>query len=93
MFSEDGSYGNSFGIEEVPTFSSSKLYINKAGGVRINVMLRRVRATIAAVQKQEIFTYSECSVALVIQHAKRLRRMINVICGLSDCTIFLHIIS
>jgi hypothetical protein len=37
-------------------------------------------------------TYSECvSVALAIQHAKRMRRI--VICGLSDSTIFFHIIS
>jgi hypothetical protein len=35
------------------------------------------------------FTYSECvSVALVIQHPKRIRRII--IRGLSGCTIFFH---
>jgi len=38
-------------------------------------------------------TYSECvSVALVIQYAKGMRRNVNVICGLSDCTAFLYII-
>jgi hypothetical protein len=38
-------------------------------------------------------TYSECvSVALFIQHAKRMRRII-LSCDLSGCTIFFHIIS
>jgi hypothetical protein len=38
-------------------------------------------------------TYSECvSVALVIQHAFRMCRII-VTCGLSGCTIFFYIIS
>jgi len=36
-------------------------------------------------------TYSECVfLALVIQHAKRFAR--NLICGLSGCILFLHII-
>jgi hypothetical protein len=39
-------------------------------------------------------TYSECvSVALVIQHAKRMHHVIFVICSLSDSTVFFHIIS
>ena len=42
--------------------------------------------------KAIIITYSECVfVALCIQHAMRMRHI--VICGLSDSTTFLHIIS
>jgi hypothetical protein len=42
-----------------------------------NVTLRRVRVTIVAVEKAISITYSECmSIALVIQHAKRTRRII-----------------
>ena len=42
-----------------------------------NATLRRVSLTIAAMEKQLSITYSECtSVALVIQHAKRMRRII-----------------
>ena len=42
--------------------------------------------------KDVTFTYYESmSVAVVIQHAMRMRRI--VICGLSGSTIFVHIIS
>jgi hypothetical protein len=52
--------------------------------------LWRVRATIVAVEEKNI-TYSECVfVALIIQHAMRMRRI--VICGLSSSTLFFHII-
>jgi hypothetical protein len=45
--------------------------------VRINITLRRVRVTTVAMEKAISITYSECvSVALVIQHAKRMRRII-----------------
>ena len=43
-----------------------------------NVTLRRVRVTIAAVEKTISITYSECVfVNLVTQHAKRMRRIIQ----------------
>jgi hypothetical protein len=51
--------------------------LNKTRNVCINLTFRRVRVTIVAVEKQVSITYSECvSVALVIQHAKRMRRVI-----------------
>jgi hypothetical protein len=50
---------------------------HKTGNVRINVTLRRVRATIVAVEKLVSITYPEfVFVALVIQHAMRLRRIV-----------------
>jgi len=52
-----------------------------------NLISRRVRVTIVTVEKAISITYS---LALVIQHVMRLRRII--ICGLSGCTIFFHII-
>jgi hypothetical protein len=56
-----------------------------------NVTLRRVCATIVAVEKAITITYSECAyVVLVIQHAMRLRRI--VIYGMSGCTLCFHII-
>ena len=50
---------------------------NERGNVRINLTLSRFRVMIVAVQKAISITYCECvSVALVIQHAKRMRRII-----------------
>ena len=44
---------------------------------RINVILKRVRVIIVAVEQAISITYSECmSVALVIQHAMRMRRIV-----------------
>jgi hypothetical protein len=51
-------------------------YLNQTGNVRINVTLRRFRITTFAVEKKCV-TYSEkVFVALVTQHAMRMRRII-----------------
>jgi hypothetical protein len=66
---------------------------NVSGNVRVSVTYGRIRVTIVAVEKQNVFTYSECvSVALVIQHAVHIRRII-VVSGLPGSTLLLHIIS
>ena len=54
--------------------------------VHINVTMRRVRATIVAVEKQYALHILSVSLALVIHHAIRMRYI--AICGLSDCTVF-----
>jgi hypothetical protein len=55
---------------EIAVYSQDRL-------CRYNVILRHVRVTIFAVEKEISITKSECvSVALVIQHAKRMRRII-----------------
>ena len=55
-----------------------------------SVRLRRVRATTVAVEKQWVLSIELFIVALVMR-AMRMRRI--VICGLSCCTVFAHIIS
>jgi hypothetical protein len=54
------------------------VYIDKkTGNVRMYVTLRRVYVTTVTVKMQRSITYSEgVFVALVIQHAKRMRRII-----------------
>ena len=48
---------------------------NKTGNVGINIALRHVRSTTDAVENKCVI-HSECVfVALVIQHAKRMRRI------------------
>jgi hypothetical protein len=59
--------------------------------VCINIIFRYVRLTIVAVEKQQVLHILSVSVALVIQHAIRMRRI--VIRGLSGFTIFFHNIS
>jgi hypothetical protein len=58
-----------------------------------NATLRRVRVTTVATEKQAVLHIRSVTVALVIQHAKRMRRIIvsSVAC-LSVCryNIFLH---
>jgi hypothetical protein len=52
-------------------------HVSTRGHVRVKVTLRRVCVTIFAVEKQEVFTDSECApVALVIQHAHHISRII-----------------
>jgi len=61
---------------------------NKTGNVYINVILRLVRVC----WKNKSVTYSEfVSVALAFQHVKRMRSI--VICCLSGCVIFFHVIA
>jgi hypothetical protein len=56
-----------------------------------NVTLRRVHAAIVVMEKQCV-TYSECVfVAIGFQHTMLVRQI--VICGLSGCTLILHIVS
>jgi hypothetical protein len=62
---------------------NSEILPNQTGNVRINVKTRCVRVTIFAVEKQLSITYSEgMSVALIMQHSKRSRRVIllSVVC-------------
>jgi len=63
---------------------------NKTDNVHIS---HRIRETTVAVEKQLVLhNMSVCLfVAFVIQREKRMRNI--VICGLSGCTIFFHIIS
>ena len=64
-------------------------YIRQEKQYTYNVVLGRVRVTIFAVKKAIIITYSEhVSLAYIIQHAKRMRYIVN--CGLSGCTVFPH---
>jgi hypothetical protein len=56
-----------------------------------NVTLRRVRATILAVEKQETLQTLSVLPALGIQHAMRVRHV--VICGLPRSTVFFNFIS
>jgi hypothetical protein len=66
---------------------------NKADNVRTNVKLRCVRVTTVAVDKAISVMFSGyVSVALIMQHAMRARSITCVVCSLSDCTIFSHII-
>ena len=72
-------------LRSKPAFRGEKTTINKIGNAMWHNMEARSH-TIVAMEKQ----YSECvSVALVIQHAVRMRRITHIfICGVSGTTIF-----
>ena len=57
----------------------------------MNVTLMSVRVTTASLKQQQTLHILSVFVALVILHAMRMRHIL--ICGLSDSTLFLHIIS
>jgi hypothetical protein len=68
-----------------------KSTLNKIGNISTDVALGRVRANIAALQKQYVVHILSVSVALRIQYAMLLRHI--VICDLPRSTIFFfHII-
>jgi hypothetical protein len=52
--------------------------------------MRGVHLTIFDMEKQLVLHILSVSLALIIQHAMRMRNI--VICGLSGSTIFLHVI-
>jgi hypothetical protein len=60
-----------------------------------NVILKRVRVTIVAVEKSNKYciTYSECACSLSYPACKAHAPYYNVICGLSGSNIIFHIIS
>jgi hypothetical protein len=49
----------------------------------VYVILRHVRVTVVAVEKQLSITYSECACSLVIQDVERMRRIILSVDGLT----------
>ena len=52
------------------------LEVQKTGNICIDVILNSMRRTIVAVQKLYVKYYTYVLVALFIQHAKRMRRII-----------------
>ena len=59
--------------------------------MRINVTMRRVLATIFAVEKQYVLHNVSVGVAVVIQQAVRMHRIVKL--GLPGCSVFFNIIS
>jgi hypothetical protein len=69
------------------------LTFNKPVNVRINVTLRRVRVTIVVVEKEYLFAILSVCVCSLIYPSCNAHAAYYVICGLSESTIFFHIIS
>jgi len=67
--------------------------LTQDGQYMYNVILRRVRVTIVAVEKLSVLHVECVSVGLVMQHAMRMRRIILSSVACPRCTIFFHIIS
>jgi hypothetical protein len=53
------------------------IYSNKTRNVLINITLRRVYATVVAVEKQKVLRILSVCLALVIQHAKPMPHIIS----------------
>jgi hypothetical protein len=67
----------SVGVAAYQFVDSIKLSFEQTGGLRINVTSSSVRVTTVAVRKPELQKYYDCvSVMLVIQHAKRMCRIV-----------------
>jgi hypothetical protein len=54
-----------------------KISLHKTGNLCINVTLWRVRLTVVAVEKEYVLHILSMSVAMVIQHALRMRRIVS----------------
>jgi len=67
-------------------------YFNKTGNVRVKVTMEHVRVTTVAVEQQYVLHIFIVSVALFIQHTRRMRRIIFS-CSLYGSTNFFRIIS
>jgi hypothetical protein len=76
------------------TSCTNRFHIQQGRQCTYNLTQWRARATIGAVGKQSVLHNLSVFIALVIQHALPMRRIYYIVIGgLSDATIFPHIIS
>ena len=71
----------------------AEIHTNKTGDVRVNVILRRVYMSIAAVEGNKYYIFCVCVCSLSYPACNAHVPYFMVICGLSVSTTFLHIIS